>query len=79
MNGGEEQKKKKKGKQERKEREKGKGKTKKMGKRNVGELLPQISGVSTIGTSEPRNKVRLLDNGYASRGRDSSYFGLFPP
>ena len=27
----------------------------------------------------PRVKVRLLDEGYAPRGRDSSYFGLYPP
>ena len=25
----------------------------------------------------PRSKVHLLDQGYALRGRDSSYFGLF--
>ena len=25
----------------------------------------------------PRRKVRLRDEGYAPRGRDSSYFGLF--
>ena len=24
-------------------------------------------------------KVRLLDEGYSPRGRDSSYLGLFPP
>ena len=27
----------------------------------------------------PRSKVCIFDEGYAARGRDSSYFGLFPP
>ena len=26
----------------------------------------------------PRSKVYIFDKGYAPRGRDSSYFGLFP-
>ena len=27
----------------------------------------------------PRSKVCIFDKGYAQRGRNSSYFGLFPP
>ena len=49
--------------EERKEREKGKGEKKerkKMRKGKVGELLPQISSVST----GPKIKVRLRDKGY---------------
>ena len=28
---------------------------------------------------EPRSKICIFDEDHAPRGRDSSYFGLFPP
>ena len=41
-------------KKKRKEREKGKGKRKKRRKRKVGELLPLISSIPTIGTRQTK-------------------------
>ena len=60
-------------KRERKEKKKGKEK---------GRFETSSSDLSVFRWSEfigSRVKVRLLDEGYAPRGRDSSSFGLFPP
>ena len=32
-----------------------------------------------LGLVGPRSKVCIFNEGYAPRGKDSSYFGLFPP
>ena len=58
---------------ERKEKEKGK----KKGRSETSSFdLPVFRQSEFIG---PKVKVCLLDEGYTSRGRDSSSFGLFPP
>ena len=40
-------------------------------------LVLSSSAIQRSGLVRPRSKVRLRDEGYAPRGRDSSSFGLF--
>ena len=68
--GGEEQKYKegKKNREKKRERKRSKGERKK-GKRKSTFRWSEVIG--------PRSKIRIFDEGYTLRGRDSSYFGLF--
>ena len=50
-----------------------------MRKRKFGKLLPQSQEFQRSELVGPRSKVRLFDEGYTPRGRDSSYFGYFHP
>ena len=72
--------------EERKEREEGKKERKRERKeknkgKEIGRSETSSSDLPVFRWSEfiwLRLKVRLLDAGYAQRGRDSSSFGLFP-
>ena len=61
--------KKKRRKKKKKKRNRRKGERKR-GKRKLAFRRSELVG--------PRSKVRIFDEGYTPRGRDSSYFGLFP-
>ena len=58
----------KKGKKEKKERE-----------REEEEKEKRKSAFRRLELVGPKSKGYIFDEGYAPRGRDSSYFGLFPP
>ena len=66
-----------------KEKEKGeKGKKEREKEREEREREKKEKGKSAFRRSElvgPRIKVYIFEEGYDPRGRDSSYFGLFPP
>ena len=67
-----------------KEKEKGKGekgkkerkRRRRKGERKWEKMKSAFRRSELIG---PRSKVCIFDEGYAPRGRDSFYFGLFPP
>ena len=72
--------------EEEKKMEKKERKEEKKGKRKKGRKRKEDGGFflnsSVFRQSEfvgSRSKVRLCDEVYAPRGRDSSYFGLLPP
>ena len=68
--------------EERKEREKEKEKKGREKEERKEDQEGSSSGLPAFRRSEffgPKVKVRLLDEGYAPRGRDSFYVGLFPP
>ena len=64
-----------------KEKEKGKGvegkKEKKRKERKGNRYVLSSPAFRWLGLIKPRSKVRLRDEGYAPRGKDSSYFCLF--
>ena len=67
-------------KKERKEKKKEKKKKKKIErKRRKGERKrgKRISAFRRLELVRPRSKVRIFDEGYTPRSRDSLYFGLF--
>ena len=74
---------------ERKERKKGKEKKRERGREKkgiekVGEKKTDVfflssSAVRRSELVKPRSKVGIFDKDYDLRGKDSSYFGLFPP
>ena len=68
--------------EERKEREKEKEKKWREKEERKEDSEASSSGVPAFRRSKfvrQRVKVRILDEAYAPRGRDSSYVGLFPP
>ena len=71
--------KKKKKKKESKEREKGKGKERKGERGKSASFFPGSLAFRQSELIGPRSKVSLLDEGYTSRSRNSSYFGYFYP
>ena len=67
------------GREERKGKEKEKGKGEKGKKERERKREKKKSAFRRSKLVGPRSKVRIFDEGYTPRGRDSSYFGLFPP
>ena len=68
-----------KGKREEKKRESEKKGREKEGEKEIGVFFLSLPAFRRLELIGPRSKVGKFDEGYAPRGRDSSYFGLFPP